>query len=78
MKNLFQIAGALLVLVAFVLAQAGRLRPDSRPYLVLNFVGGSILAIDAAIGREPGFLMMEVVWAAVAGYGLLRTYRKSP
>ena len=67
-----QIAGALAILAGFVLAQLGRLRQDAVAYLTLNLVGSTILAVDAAIGGEPGFLLLEGVWALVSAAGLVR------
>lgn len=77
MEQLLQVAGAMLVLSAFVLSQMGRLGPDSRAYLSLNLVGAGILAALAAIDWQPGFLLLEGVWAIVAGISLLRVLRAS-
>jgi hypothetical protein len=73
-----QVGGALLILAAFILAQVGRLETDSLAYLGLNLVGSTILAIDAAIGAEWGFLLLEGVWAIVSAIGLARTLRRVP
>ena len=73
-----QIVGALAILAGFVLAQLGRLRTDAIAYLVLNLVGSTILAVDAALGGEPGFLLLEGVWALVSAVGLARTLRRQP
>lgn len=78
MNAAIQLAGALLVLAAFILAQANRLSTTSRVYLTLNFVGAAILAVDAAVHRQPGFLLLEGVWALVSLWGLLRTGGPSP
>ena len=72
MEQILQIAGAILVLSAFVLSQLGRLATTSRAYLVLNLVGAGILAVLAAVTWQPGFLLLEGVWALVAGVGLAR------
>jgi hypothetical protein len=72
---MIQIAGALLILAAFTAAQAGRVNPHSREYLVLNLAGSSVLAYDALHGREWGFLMLEFVWAIVSAWGLVRVLR---
>lgn len=77
MSSLIQILGALLVLTAFALAQARVLTPDAHSYLVLNLVGGSVLAVDAYIGRQWGFLLLEGVWAIIAALGLIRSARLS-
>lgn len=75
MEPFVQVAGALLVLAGFVLSQAGRLRTSSVAYLTLNAVGGGTLAVDAALTAQPGFLLLEGVWALVAVAGLVTSRR---
>ena len=70
-----QISGSLLILVPFVLAQLGRLTPLSPTYLLLNLVGSGVLAADAALGHQWGFLLLEGVWALVSVLSLLRRRR---
>jgi hypothetical protein len=70
--QLAQIAGSLLILVPFGLAQLGRLDARSRAALLLNLAGSSILAADAAVGSQWGFLLLEGAWAIVSAIGLAR------
>ena len=72
MHSAIQIAASLLILVPFVLAQAGRLTPSSLPYLVLNLVGSTVLPVDALLGAQWGFLLLEGVWAIVSAGSLVR------
>jgi hypothetical protein len=67
-----QIAGALAVLAAFALAQAGILDQRARSYLILNLTGAAVLAVDAWLGDQWGFLLLEGVWALVSAWGLAR------
>lgn len=67
-----QVAGSLLILVPFVLAQLGRWTTTSRRYLLANLVGSAVLAADALIERQWGFLLLEGVWALVSAHSLLR------
>ena len=67
-----QVAGALAILAAFALAQAGRLDQRSPRYLVLNLAGSTVLAVDAWLGRQWGFLLLEGAWAVVSAWGLAR------
>ncbi|GAA0745355.1 hypothetical protein Drose_19715 [Dactylosporangium roseum] len=73
MGQLIQVAGSLCVLVPFVLVQLDRLRPEARLYAVLNLVGSSVLAVDAARSHQWGFLLLEGVWAVVS----LRSLRRA-
>jgi len=72
---MIQIAGALLILAAFTAAQAGRVNPHSREYLVLNLAGSSVLAYDALHGQEWGFFILEFIWAIVSAWGLFPVLR---
>jgi hypothetical protein len=72
MHSTIQVTASLLILVPFVLTQLGRLTTSSLAYLVLNLVGSTVLAIDALLGAQWGFLLLEGVWAAVSAISLLR------
>jgi hypothetical protein len=72
-----EVAGAILILVAFALAQFRGLDRHGSLYLVLNLVGATLLAGSAAIHREWGFLLLQSVWAIVALWGLLGLVRQA-
>lgn len=74
-EQLVQIIGSLLVLIPFVLAQAGRMNTRSTVYLVLNLVGSTAMAVDALITFQWGFLLLEGAWAIVSALGLLQVLR---
>lgn len=74
-EQLVQIAGAILILTAFVLAQMRRLDTSSRSYLALNLMGSIVLAVLAALDRDLGFLLLEGVWAVVSAGGLAASFR---
>lgn len=76
LDQLVQIVGSVIVLAAFAAAQAGRVDPKSLVYVVLNVVGSGVLAVEALLGRQWGFLLLEGVWAAVSLVGLVTLARR--
>lgn len=70
-----QVAGSLLVLTGFALSQWGLLDAKSVRYLVLNVAGSAILAVDALVHAQWGFLLLEGVWAIVSLVGLIGALR---
>jgi hypothetical protein len=75
MAQLVQIIGSLLVLAGFALAQLGVLDQKSRRYLVLNVVGSGVLAVDAVVEHQWGFLLLEGVWAIVSAISIVAVLR---
>lgn len=78
MDAIVQIVGSLFVLVPFVLVQFGKLTPSTVGFLLANVIGSGILAVDALIGQQWGFLLLEGVWAIVSVVGLVRTIVGKP
>ncbi|MEO9138119.1 MAG: hypothetical protein ABI345_03545 [Jatrophihabitans sp.] len=77
-SQLVQVLGSLLILAGFALAQRGTLDQKSVVYLVLNLVGSSVLAVEAVLERQWGFLLLEGVWAIVSAIGLIGVRSRSP
>ena len=75
MEQIVQVAGAVLILIAFTAAQMGRMSPHSLVYLVLNLVGSAALAVLALIDSDWGFLLLEGVWALVTAWSLVQFAR---
>jgi membrane-bound ClpP family serine protease len=71
-----ELMGAILILIAFALAQFRGLDRHGASYLVLNLVGAALLTVSAATHRQWGFLLLQGVWALVALWGLLGLIRQ--
>ena len=66
-----QMIGSLLVLAGFALAQLGVFDQKSRSYLVVNALGSGILAGNAVVEQQWGFVLLEGVWAIVSTVSLV-------
>ncbi len=73
---LLEVTGAILILVAFALAQFRGLDRHGALYLVLNLLGAALLAGSAAIHRQWGFLLLQSVWGLVAVWYVLGLVRR--
>jgi hypothetical protein len=73
---LIEVTGAMLILVAFALAQFRGLDRHGTLYLMLNLVGAALLAGSAVIHRQWGFLLLQGVWGLVALWDLLGLVRR--
>jgi hypothetical protein len=71
MAQAAQLTGAILILVAYALAQFGRLAPRGAPFLLLNLVGALILTASAWHEEQWGFLVLEGAWAVVSAASLV-------
>jgi hypothetical protein len=75
MHQIVQVAGALLILAAFVLAQFRVLDNRAYGYLWPNFVGSTVLTVDAWREEQWGFFILEFVWAVVSAWGIVGRVR---
>lgn len=74
--DVFEIVGAVTILLAFAAAQAGRLQQRTVTYQLLNLLGSGVLATIAAVQLSWGFLLLEGSWAVISLIGLLSLNRK--
>ncbi|MBS0171271.1 MAG: hypothetical protein JSR62_13035 [Nitrospira sp.] len=73
--QVISVAGALMVLLAYGLNQAGTWRELDAGYLALNIVGSLLLGIVAIEDRRVGFVLLEFAWAGIALVGVARAIR---
>ena len=70
------IAGATIVLIAFVLNQTGVWKTSDLTYDLVNFVGGGLLVWYAILIGSWPFAILNGVWTAVALRDVLVTLSK--
>ena len=71
-SQILSLLGALLVLIAYISQQIGRMPRDSKPYLLLNFLGAGFLLAAALITRQIGFIFLQGAWLLISGRGLFK------
>jgi len=67
--------GALFILIAYIGHQIKWMDSRKAAYNLLNVIGSAILAYIAFHPFQIGFVMLEVTWALVSVYALLRPRR---
>ncbi|MDR1519110.1 MAG: hypothetical protein LBU23_03070 [Planctomycetota bacterium] len=72
MSMLVQFVGSAAILAAFAMVQIGTLNPKSLAYLLVNAIGSGLLAADAIIEQQWGFLLLEGSWAVISVIGIMR------
>jgi hypothetical protein len=75
MSEVLQWSAAVFVLVAYALSLMGVWSGRSYGYLVFNLIGGFGLCAAAAISHQWGFVLLEGVWGAGAGWSIVTRLR---
>lgn len=70
--QLVSLAGAALILAAYVALQRGWLPRESRAYNALNLVGSLLLTYAAVRNWNLGFIILEGSWAVLSLPGTIR------
>ena len=78
MDQVISAIGAAAILLAFWALQTGRMRSDQVVYQAINLLGAGLLATAAAMTESWSFVVLNVVWAAVALWALVRRPPRAP
>ena len=71
------LVGALLLCAAYFLVSRRALDPEGARYQLMNLVGAALLLVSLWFRPNPGAILIEVIWAAIALTALVRLLRKS-
>ena len=69
--------GVVLILLAYFLLQAGRMRGHALSYQLLNAVGALLVLVSLLYAFNLSAFLMEVAWLAVSIYGIARGRKHS-
>jgi drug/metabolite transporter (DMT)-like permease len=71
LDQLVSLAGAAMVLAAYLALQRGWMRREDRAYNALNLLGSVLLTYVAVKDRRAGFIVLEGAWALLSLPGTL-------
>ncbi len=74
-SDLVGIAGVVLVLLAYLLLQTGKLPSTTASYSLLNLLGSLAILVSLAYAFNLSSLVIQVAWIAISIYGLRRAWR---
>ena len=69
--------GVVLILLAYFLLQAGRMRGASLAYQLMNAFGAVLVLVSLLYAFNLSAFLMELAWLAVSIYGMLRGRKRS-
>lgn len=70
--QIVSLAGAFLILAAYIANQRGILTPRNRLYSLMNLVGSLLLLWVAIVDDRWGFILLESSWALASLPALIR------
>ncbi len=73
--DLVGIGGVGLILLAYALLQAGRVRGDALNYQLLNLFGALAVLVSLVYEFNLSAFVMETAWVLVSLYGIARGFR---
>lgn len=68
--------GSLMLVYAYWGVSRRRFDPERWPYHAVNLAGSSLLLVSLYVRPNPGAILIEVLWAAIAITALLQLMRR--
>ncbi len=70
--QILSLGGAGLILLAYFRLQRGWWKSHGLLYLWANLIGALLLTVVAVYDRRVGFIVLEIAWALVSSWGLVK------
>lgn len=75
--NVIGLSGVVMMLAAYFLLQLGKLKMQDAGYSWLNFIGALAVLFSLIRFWNLSSFVIEVAWALISLYGLIKCYRTS-
>ncbi len=72
------VVGSLMICAAYLAISLGRVNPEGFAFHVVNAAGSILLLVSLYFRPNPGAILIEVLWLAIAGFGIARAMVKRP
>lgn len=70
------VVGSLMICSAYLAVSLKRVDPEGYPYHIVNASGSILLLISLYFRPNPGAILIEVLWLAIASFGICRALLK--
>jgi hypothetical protein len=64
--------GTILLILAYFLLQAGKLKGDDWVYMIMNLVAAALLLYSLYFNFNLPSFIIELFWVGISGYGIWR------
>ena len=68
------VVGSLMICAAYLAVSLRRVDPEGFRYHFFNAGGSTLLLISLYFRPNPGAILIEVLWLAIAGFGISRAF----
>lgn len=66
------VIGSLVICTAYLAVSLGRVSPEGFAFHIVNASGSILLLVSLYFRPNPGAILIEVLWLAIAGFGIAR------
>lgn len=66
------VIGSLLICAAYLMVSMNRVNPTGLPFQGANALGSMLLLVSLWFRPNPGAIVIEVLWLAIASFGIAR------
>lgn len=72
------VVGSLMICAAYLAVSLRRVTPEGFAFHIVNAAGSILLLLSLWFRPNPGAILIEVLWLAIAGFGIARALMHRP